>query len=67
MGWIEGRWQIKPSPSLRSVQSAMFQDELEKYLQARNTMALGKSNIIKETKVCLSMEIRKFPSNTKEE
>lgn len=48
MGLIEGRWQQK-----KSVQSAMFQDELERYLQARNTMALGKTNIIKEKTKCV--------------
>lgn len=49
----------------------MFQDKLEKHLQARNAEVLGKKNhILKKKKLnkikgCLSMEIEKFPSNTK--
>lgn len=46
----------------------MFQDELEKHLQAGNAKVLGKKSYSKKKKYvkgCLPMEIEKFPSNTK--
>lgn len=54
---------------------AMFQDELEKHLQARNSKVLGKKSKMKLKwnkkkkirfkKLCLSIEIENFSSNTK--